>query len=95
MRLLGREKSAVAGGGAEETSSRHPSATACLMLSVSRGQDRARAGSPPVARISEKVAHRRTASEDHCTEVCSALSFFTWTATWQNRQSTDTKPEVR
>ena len=65
------------------------------MLSASFGQDRVRAGSPPDSRTSAKYAHRCVASEFHCTEVCAGPSFLTSTETWQNRQSTDTSPEVR
>ena len=65
------------------------------MLSASFGHDRARAGSPPDWRISVKYAQRCDAWEFHCTDVCSGASFLTSTDTWQNRQSTDTSPEVR
>ena len=83
------------GDGALDTSSKHPSATACLMLSASFGQDRVRAESPPASRTSVKYAQRLEASEFHCTAVCPGPSFLTLTDTWQNRQSTDTRPEVR
>lgn len=65
------------------------------MLSTSRGHDLARAGSPPDSRISVKYAQRRVASVLHCTDVWAGPSFFTSTETWQNRQSTDTSPDVR
>ena len=65
------------------------------MLSASFGQERARAGSPPDSRTSVKKAQRRAASEVHCTDVCAGPSFLTLTDTWQNRQSTDTRPEFR
>ena len=83
------------GDGALDTSSRHPSATACLMLSASFGQLRVRAESPPASRTSAKYAQRLEASEFHCTAVCPGPSFLTLTDTWQNRQSTDTRPDVR
>ena len=63
------------------------------MLSASFGQLRVRAESPPASRTSAKYAQRWDASEFHCTAVCPGPSFLTPTDTWQNRQSTDTRPE--
>src|SRR3954452_13590692 len=88
-------KLAVAGRGAVDTSSRQPSAMACLMLSASRGHDRLRLLSPPLARTSANVAQRCVASEIHWTAVSSGPSFFTATVTWQNRQSTGVSPALR
>ena len=65
------------------------------MLSASFGQERARAGSPPDSRTSVKYAQRWVASEFHWTDVCAGPSFLTLTDTWQNRQSTETRPELR
>ena len=65
------------------------------MLSASFGQDRVRADSPPDSRTSAKYAQRWDASEFHCTDVCAGPSFLTPTDTWQNRQSTETSPDVR
>lgn len=65
------------------------------MLSVSLGHDLLRLLSPPLARTSANVAQRSVAAEDHCTAVCPAPSFLTATVTWQNRQSTGTRPAVR
>ena len=65
------------------------------MLSTSLGHDFARADSPPDCLTSVKYAQRCVASVFHCTEVYSGPSFFTWTATWQNRQSTETRPDIR
>ena len=42
-----------------------------------------------------KWAQRCVASLLHCTEVWAGPSFFTLTATWQNRQSTEASPELR
>ena len=65
------------------------------MLSVSFGQARVRAVSPPESRTSAKYAQRCDASVFHCTAVCPGPSLLAATVTWQNLQSTGRSPEVR
>ena len=65
------------------------------MLSESFGHDLARALLPPAARISVKKAQRCWDSVLHCTAVCGAPSFLTFTEAWQNLQSTSASPAVR
>ena len=81
------------GKGALDTSSRTPSATACLMLSASLGHARARAGSPPDSRTSAKYAQRSSGLGIPLHRRMAGPSFLTLTETWQNRQSTETRPE--
>ena len=86
--LLSAKAQPSPGEGAVDTSSRQPSATACLMLSASFGQDLlargVAAGRPDLGEVRAALGglgiplHR---------SVCGP-SFFTSTATWQNRQST-------